>query len=62
MDETDFRVSCEISHLMMTLSQRKVIITDPDNRDYITSAECINEAGDSIPSFLILKGVNILSK
>jgi hypothetical protein len=62
MNETGFRVSCEISHLMMTLSQRKVIITDFDNRDYITSAKCINETDDSILSFLILKEVNILSK
>jgi hypothetical protein len=47
---------------MMTLSQRKVIITDSDNRDYIIFAECINETDDSISSFLILKEVNILSK
>jgi hypothetical protein len=40
MDETGFRVGCGISHLMMTLSQRKVIITDSDNRDYIIFAEC----------------------
>jgi hypothetical protein len=35
MNETNFRVNCEISHFMMTLSQRKMIITDFDNRDYI---------------------------
>ncbi len=62
MNETDFRVNCEISHLMMTLSQRKVIITDSDNRDYIISAKCVNETDDSISSFLILKEINILSK
>jgi hypothetical protein len=55
-------VSFEISHLMMTLSQRKVIITDFDNRDYIIFAKCVNEADDSISSFLILKEINILSK
>jgi TctA family transporter len=62
MNETGFRVNCEISHLMMTLSQRKVIITDSDNRDYITFTKCVNEADDSIFSFLTLKEVNILSK
>ncbi len=62
MNETSFRVNCEISHLMMTLSQRKMIITDSDNRDYIIFAKCINETDDSIFSFLILKEVNILSK
>ncbi len=61
MNETSFRVNCEISQLMMTLSQRKVIITDFDNRDYIIFA-CINETNDSIFTFLILKEVNILSK
>jgi hypothetical protein len=55
-------VSCEINHLMMTLSQRKMIITDSDNRDYIIFAKCINETNDSIFSFLILKEINILSK
>jgi hypothetical protein len=62
MNETGFRVDCEISHLVMTLSQRKVIITDFDNRGYIIFAKCINEADDSILSFLILKEINILSK
>jgi hypothetical protein len=62
INETSFCVSCEISHLMMTLSQRKVIIIDFDNRNYIIFAKCINEANDNISSFLILKEVNILNK
>ena len=32
------------------------------NRDYITSVDCINRVGGSVPSFLILKGVIILHK
>jgi hypothetical protein len=62
MNETSFRVNCEISHLMMTLSQRKMIIIDLDNRDYIIFAKCVNETNDNISSFLILKEINILSK
>lgn len=63
MDETGFRVGCGVSHLVVTLSpNRRILITDPDNRDFITSAECINGVGGSIKSFLILKGVNILDK
>jgi hypothetical protein len=62
MNETSFRVNCEISHLMMTLSQRKVIIIDFDNRDYIIFAKCVNETNDNISSFLILKEIKILSK
>jgi hypothetical protein len=63
MNESDFRVDCETSHWVMILdSKQKMIITDSDNRDYITIAECINEADDSISSFLILKKINILIK
>lgn len=63
MNETDFRVECEVSHLMMTLSSHKrIVIIDSDNRDYITAVECINESDESISSFLILKGVNVLHK
>ncbi len=47
---------------MMTLFQRKMIIIDFDNRDYIIFAKCINETDDNILSFLILKEINILSK
>lgn len=63
MDETGFRVGCGVAHLVVTLSPHKrVVIADPDNRDYITAVECINGVGGSVPSFLILKGVNILHK
>ena len=63
MDEIGFRVGCGVTHLVVTLSSHKrIMIADPDNRDYITSVECINGVGGSVPSFLILKGVNILHK
>ncbi len=62
MNETNFRVKCEINYLMMTLSQRKMIIIDFDNRDYIIFTKCVNEANDNILSFLTLKEINILNK
>ena len=63
MDETGFRVGCGVTHLVVTLSSHKrIMIADPDNRDYIASVECISGVGGSVPSFLILKGVNILHK
>ena len=47
----------------MTLSlHKRIMIADLDNRDYITSVECINRVDGSILCFLILKGVNILHK
>ncbi len=35
---------------------------DPENRDYITSVECIGSAGGTIPPMLLISGVNILHK
>ena len=35
---------------------------DPDNRDYITSVECIGSVGETIPPMLLVSGVNILYK
>lgn len=35
---------------------------DPNNRDFITSMESISAGGETIPSFLIISGVNILHK
>jgi hypothetical protein len=43
-------------------SKKSMLITDSDNRDYITIAQNINETSDSISSFLILKKINILIK
>ncbi len=37
-------------------------MTDPDNREYITSAESINGVGRTIPAFLIFKGKHTLHK
>lgn len=33
---------------------------DPKNRNYITSAEYIDSVGETIPSMLLVSGVNIL--
>ena len=35
---------------------------DPDNCDYITSVECIGFADETLPSMLLVSGVNILYK
>ena len=37
-------------------------MTDPDNREYIISAESINGVGHTIPVFLILQGKHTLHK
>ena len=63
MDETGFRVGCGKSHEVLTRSARRnLYLNDAEDRDYITSIECINAAGEAIPPLLILKGQHILHK
>lgn len=63
MDETGFRIDCGIAYCVVTLDKSKPLrFVDSDNRDYITSIEAISTGGWSVPSFIILKGANILHK
>ena len=63
MDETGFRIGCGIAHCVVTLDKSKPLrLVDPDNRDYVTSVECVCAADWSLPPFIILKGAHILHK
>ena len=63
MDETGFCVGCEKAHCVVTLDPNKpLLLTDPDNREYLTSVETISGGGLSIPPMLILSGIGILEK
>ena len=63
MDETGFRVGCRKAHWIVTLDPDKpLLLTDQDNREYLTSVETISGGGLSIPSMLILSGIVILEK
>ena len=63
VQEMGFRVGCGITHCVITLDKSKPLrFMDPDNRDYVTSVECISAAGWSVPPFVILKGAHILHK
>ena len=63
MDETGFRIGCGIVHAVVTVDKSKPLrFVDPDNRDYVTSVECISAGGWSIPPFMILKAAHILHK
>ncbi len=63
MDETGFRIGCGRAQLVVILDPNKPLrITDPDNRTYITSVECVSSEGCFIPPVLILAGVHILHK
>ena len=64
MDETGFRINCGVNHLVMTMETKKIIFTDPRNRDYIISIEFIYAATDGwfLFAFLIIAGVHIFFK
>ena len=62
-DETGFRIGCGRGYTVVTLHKKKQIrLIDAENRDYITSVECVSADGWVIPLMLILAGVNILEK
>ena len=63
MDETGFRIGCGKANTVVTMeSRRKLVITDADNRDYISSIECISAGGFALSFFLICAGVWVLEK
>ena len=63
MDETGFRIGCGRAHWVVSGHSRKpLLLTDPDNREYVTSCECISAGGRDIPLMVIIAGVLILEK
>ncbi len=63
MDETGFKIGYGKTQWVVTNNASKVLVMpDPDNREYITSAESINGIGHAIPAFLILQGKHTLHK
>ena len=47
MDETGFRIGCGVAYSVITIEAKKaLILTDPSNRNYITSIECISARAD----------------
>ena len=63
VDETGFRIGCGRAQMVITMDPKKPLrMTDPDNRDYITTVECISSGGEVIPPLIIISGVQILHK
>ena len=63
MDETGFRIGYGRAHWVVSGHSRKpLLLTDPDNREYVTSCECISAGGRDIPPMVIIAGVLILEK
>ena len=56
-------MAVEKPNWFVTMDANKPLrMIDPENRDYITSVECIGSAGETIPPMLLISGVNILHK
>jgi hypothetical protein len=56
-DETGFRIGCARGSLVITHATiSRVYIPDPDNRETITSVECISAGGFAIQPMLIMSG------
>jgi hypothetical protein len=54
-DEAGFRIGCSKSTLAITNEdQRNVYVPSPDNRETLTSIECINGGAKHIPSFVVV--------
>lgn len=63
MDEANFQIASGKAQLVVNMDPNKPFcIIDLENRDYITSVECISSAGETIQPMLLISGVNILHK
>ena len=63
MDETGFRMGVGRNQKVIVetgTSRQGLRLADPDNRESITSVECVNCAGASIPPLIVLAGKQIL--
>jgi len=57
-DETGFRIGCLQSQLVFTRVENKAVyISDPENRELVTSMECISADGRSINPMIIMAGI-----
>ena len=61
MDETGYQTGCGRSQMIVTTKPRsRIWLKDPENRQHITSIECISATGYHLPSLIILTSSQIL--
>jgi hypothetical protein len=58
-DETGFMMGVAATSKVVTNSDcvGRVTVVQPGNRDWVTTIECINASGWSLPPFVILSGI-----
>ena len=62
-DETGFRAGCGRQQKVITKEEKaRLILEDAENRDFISSLECVGGDGSVIPNMIILSGKNHLEK
>jgi len=65
MDEIGFRIKCDKAYIVITLkTSKRLVLMNANNRDYITSIECVDASNDSyvLLAFLIVTSKWILNK
>ena len=63
MDETEFCFGYRVAHWVITMdAEKKLLLSDPDNREFLTECENISGGGVEIPPMLILSSALILEK
>ncbi len=56
-------MGCWVAHSVITMdAEKKLLQSDPDNREFLTTCESISGGGVEIPPMLILSGAPILEK
>ena len=62
-DETGFRVGYGRQQKVITKEDKaRVVLEDPENRDFISSIECVSGDGSVIPNMIILSRKSHLEK
>lgn len=62
-NETGFRVDCGRQQKVITKEDKaRLVLEDPENRDFISSIECVSGNGSVIPNMIILSGKSRLEK
>lgn len=63
MDETGFCIGYGAVYWVITINvEKKLLLSDPDNREFLTAYESISNGGVKIPPILILSSAFILEK
>jgi hypothetical protein len=63
MDETGFQIGCLGGKLVITHINTKVVyLSDPDNREMVSSVECVSGTGFACALMIILAGSVLLEK